>query len=178
MAKQCVVEEFEALYRDYRDMVFKTAYLALGDAGEAEDVLQEVFVKIHKSWSTYDSEKGSLYAWIHRITINQCISQRRRRHVPFVSLDLLQEQGFDPTDAHNDSPEELLMKQENGEKVRRAMDRLDWKHRVVVVLKYHNGLSYDEIAQILGIPLGTVRSRLNTAMKVLRRELAEGGAIS
>ena len=174
MAKQLKADDLEAIFCNYRDTVFKTAYLILGDAEEANDVLQEVFIKVHKSWNTYDPQKGALYTWIRRITVNQCISERRRKR-PSASLEKLQEQGFDPPDDRIDPPEELVIRQEEGEQIKRAMRLLDEKHRAVLVLRYHDGLSYDEVAQALKIPLGTVKSRLNTAIKALREELVGRG---
>ena len=178
MAKQCRIDDLEALFRNYKEMVFKTAYLILGSAEEADDVLQEVFIKVHKSWGTYDPERGALSTWLRRITVNHCISERRRKRPPLVSLDGLEEQGFDPPDADAELPEELLIKQEQKERIGRAIRSLDRKHRAVLVLRYSDGLSYDEIAEVLKIPLGTVKSRLNTAVKALCKELVEGGVAS
>lgn len=178
MAKQCKIDDLEVVFRNYKDMVFKTAYLILDSAEEADDALQEVFVKVHKSWNTYDPERGALSTWIRRVTVNHCISERRRKRPLLVSLEGLEEQGFDPPDADVELPEELLIKQEQKEGIRRAMRSLDEKHRAVLVLRYSDDLSYDEIADALRIPLGTVKSRLNTAIKALREELVEGGAAS
>ena len=172
MAKQFELEELEALFHCHKDMVFKTAYLILGDTQEAEDVLQEVFIKVYRAGDTFHPEKGGLNTWLHRITVNQCISKCRKKHLPSFSLDeRLEEGGFDPPGAPSQLPEELLIKQEEGERMQRAMKSLDKKHRAVLTLRYFDDLSYDEITQVLKIPLGTVKSRLNTAIKALRKEL-------
>jgi RNA polymerase sigma-70 factor (ECF subfamily) len=170
------VDNFEAIFRQYKDMVYKTAYLILGDAHRAEDVLQEVFIKVHKSLDTFDSQKGAFSTWLRRITVNQCVTERRNRHLPSLSLSLerLEEEGFDLEGADSQRPEELAVKREESQRIQRAMKTLDRKHRAVVTLKYSNELSYEEIAQVLSIPLGTVKSRLNTAIRVLRQELIEG----
>jgi RNA polymerase sigma-70 factor (ECF subfamily) len=156
-------------------MVFKTAYLILGNAEEADDALQEVFIKVHRSWKTYDPKKGALSTWLRRITVNQCISERRRKPSGSVSLEKLGEQGFDPPDDERHRPEETVMRQEESGRVGQAIGALDAKQRAVIVLRYGEGLSYDEIARILEIPLGTVKSRLNTAVRDLRKELMGGG---
>lgn len=173
--RQCQINEFETVFHQYKDMVFRTAYLVMGDANEAEDILQEVFIRVHKYWGDYDSQKGAMSTWLRRITVNQCISSRRRKHHPSVSLDKVVEQGLDPPDVINESPEEQLMRNERSEMVWHAMDALDNNHRAVVVLRYFDDLSYEEIAKILDIPLGTVKSRLNTAVRSLRMELTAGG---
>lgn len=176
MAKDFGVEDFEAIFREYKDMVYKTAYLILGDAHEAEDVLQEVFIKVHKSLDSFDSRKGAFSTWLRRITVNHCVTERRNRHLASLSLSLerLEEEGFDPEDADSQRPEELAVKKEESHRIQRAMKTLDRKHRAVVTLRYFDQLSYEEIAQVMSIPLGTVKSRLNTAIQALRQELVEG----
>jgi len=178
LANKCTIEEFETVFRQYKDMVFKTAYLMLGNTLEAEDVLQEVFVKIHKSWDSFDPHKGKMYTWIHRITINQCISEHRRKRESSLSLERLEDQGFELSKDCSDLPEERLMKQEESERMWQTMGALDEKRRAVLVLRYYDDLSYDEIARVLNIPLGTVKSRLNTAIRNFRKELLEGGVTS
>ena len=173
MAKQTEVEEFEAIFYRYKDMVFKIAYLIVGNAQEAEDVMQEVFIKVYRAGDTFRPEKGGFNTWLHRITVNQCISERRRKRLPSFSHETLKEEGFDLPQASSELPEEFLMKQEESERIRRAMRSLDRKHRAVLALRYFDELSYGEIAQMLKIPLGTVKSRLNAAIKVLRKEIVE-----
>jgi RNA polymerase sigma-70 factor (ECF subfamily) len=155
-------------------MVFKAAYLILDDAQKAEDVLQEVFIKVHKSLETFDSRKGRLSTWLYRITVNQCISERRNRHLLSVSLENLDDEGFEPAAADCQRPDNLVLRQEESEKIQQAMKALDRKHRAVLVLRYFDDLSYEEVAQALDIPLGTVKSRLNAAIQILREELMEG----
>jgi RNA polymerase sigma-70 factor (ECF subfamily) len=169
------VDNFEAIFGQYKDMVYKTAYLILGDTHRAEDVLQEVFIKVHKSLDTFDSRKGAFSTWLRRITVNQCIAERRNTHSPSLSLEKLEEEGFDPAGADSRHPEELVVKREESQRIQRAMKTLDRKHRAVVTLRYFDELSYEEIAQVLSIPLGTVKSRINTAIRALRQELIEGG---
>ncbi|MBM4461741.1 MAG: RNA polymerase sigma factor [Chloroflexi bacterium] len=176
MAKDFGAENFEAIFREHKDMVYRTAYLILGDAHRAEDVLQEVFVRVHKSLDSFDSRKGAFSTWLRRITVNQCITERRNSHSASLSLSLerLEEEGLDPEDTDSERPEELALKREEGQRIQRAMNTLDRKHRAVVTLRYFEQLSYEEIAQVLSIPLGTVKSRLNTAIQALRQELVEG----
>jgi RNA polymerase sigma-70 factor (ECF subfamily) len=175
LAKDFGVENFEVIFRQYKDTVYQTAYLILGDAHRAEDVLQEVFIKVHKSLDTFDSRKGAFSTWLHRITVNQCVTEHRNRHSLSLSLSLesLEEERLDLAGANSQQPEELAMKREESQRIQRAMKTLDRKHRAVVILRYFNELSYEEIAQLLSIPLGTVKSRLNTAIRALRQELME-----
>ena len=176
------IDAFEALFQQYHKLVFKTAYLVLGNKDEAEDVLQEVFIAVWKSRSTFDPTKGKLTTWLHRITINQCVNRKRRKQVAILSVEEARNDGFDLTAmSSSELPEELLMNRLEYERTMEAINSLDGKHRPVLILRHFSDLSYDEIAQVLGIPLGTVKSRLNQAVRSLRGELErekreQGGA--
>jgi RNA polymerase sigma-70 factor (ECF subfamily) len=154
-------------------MVFKLAYLSLNNVQEAEDVMQEVFIKIYRAQNSYKPEKGSFNSWLRRITINQIISRRRRKYLPSLSLESLEEQDAALPEKSHLLPEELVIKQEESIRIQKAISFLDRKHITVLAMRYYENLSYSEIAQVLEIPLGTVKSRLNTAIKALRRELEE-----
>lgn len=158
-------EAFAALFHKYKNLVYKTAYLMLGNADEAEDALQEVFVQMYESLSTFQPSKGAFTTWLHRITVNHCLNRRRKRRLFTLSLDEVS-----PTSlaGHSPSPESRLAEEET---VQQALNRLSEKQRTVAILRYHWELSYAEIAQILDVPVGTVKSRLNLALKTLRKEL-------
>jgi RNA polymerase sigma-70 factor (ECF subfamily) len=162
------VGAFEALYNQYKNLVYKTAFLIAGQKEEAEDILQEVFVSVWKSRDTYDSRKGKITTWLHTITVNHCNTRQRKKR-PAVSL----EENMPVLSGINsgDDPEQSIMNKQEYETVINTLNTLDAKHRVVLVLRYFNELSYDEIARIAGIPLGTVKSRINTALKYLREQL-------
>lgn len=162
-------EAFAELFRKYKSLVYKTAYLMLDDADEAEDVLQEVFVKVHRSLSTFKPSKGAFTSWLCRITANHCLNWRRKRRLLSLplSLDVL------PPSSYLPSPESQMETNDEEETVRRVVSRLSDKQRAVVILRYYNELPYAEIAQILNIPVGTVKSRLNLALKSLCKELGQ-----
>ncbi len=157
---------FQALFRQYERLVFKNAYLMTGTREDAEDVLQEVFISVWRSRHTFDPEKGSLVTWLHRITVNECLRRRRKKKPDPLPLD-----GLDPADTRHTSQEEIMASQQEYERLLRALDSLDRKHRAVLVLRYFNDLSYAEIAQAMDIPLGTVKSRINQTLKLLRGRL-------
>ena len=171
MAKQMEPEEFEALFHRYKNMVFKLAYLTLGDVQEAEDVMQEVFIKVYRSKNSFSPEKGKFNSWLHRVTINQSISWRRRKSLSSSSLERLEEEGGDLPEDSPQLPEELLIKQEESKMIQEAMIFLDRKHRAILAMRYYDNLSYEDIARILETPLGTVKSRINRAIEALRKGL-------
>ena len=163
---------FEALFQQYQGLVFKTAYLMTSDKEEASDVLQEVFVTVWKSRHTFNPNKGKLTTWLHRITINHCVSRGRKKQPASFSLEEARDDGFDlPETRSSELPEESLMSKLEYEGLVRTIGSLDGKHRPAIILRYFDDLSYDEIAQVLGIPLGTVKSRINQAVRSLRVQL-------
>jgi RNA polymerase sigma-70 factor (ECF subfamily) len=168
------MDAFEALFRQHEKLVFRTAYLITGSKEAAEDTLQEVFISVWKSRHTYDQNKGKLTTWLHRITVNQC-SKRKARKVPATIS--LEEKGVDlPEMKQQSKPEDILISKLEYDRLLRAMDKLDVKHRSVLVLRYFNDLSYQEIAEALEIPLGTVKSRLNQSLRYLKEQMNLGEA--
>ena len=157
-------EAFAALFHQYKNLVYKTAYLMLDSADEAEDVLQEVFLQVHRSLSTFEPSKGAFTTWLYRVTVNHCLSRRRKRRLLIISLEKV------PPLALTEHPS-FQDRLEDEEAVRQALSQLSEKLRAVVILRHYLELSYAEIAQILNIPVGTVKSRLNLALKTLRKEL-------
>ncbi len=150
-------DAFAALFAQYKNLVYRSAYLMLDDAHDAEDALQEVFVQVHRSLVGFDPQKGAFTTWLHRITINHCLNHRRRRGFVAASLDESLSSG--------EFPGAQSAEQQS---VWQAVCGLGEKLQVVIVLRYFWDLSYAEIAQILEIPLGTVKSRLDLALKTLR----------
>ena len=167
-AQQGDREAFRCLYERYRDRVYNIIFYSIGDEMRAEDLLQIVFVKIYRGLPGFRFE-ASLSTWIYRITLNECHNQQRRRgapHVPFEAL-LGSEEEFDAGAAADRQHAES----ERREIIHRAVMELSPKLRAVVALKYVDGLSYEEMALVLGCSQGTVASRLNRALATLEARL-------
>ena len=167
------VSAFETLFRQYEKLVFRTAYLITGSKEAAEDALQEVFVSVWRSRHTYDPGKGKLTTWLHRITVNQCSKKKAVKRPATVSLE---EKGIDLPEMKHSQPEDILVNKLEYDRLLRAMDALDTKRRSVLVLRYFNDMSYQEIAEALEIPLGTVKSRLNQSLRYLKEQMSPGEA--
>lgn len=155
-------EAFAAIFEQHKNLVYKTAYLILGDPHEAEDALQEVFLLVHKSLSSFDARKGAFTTWLYRITLNFCLNYRRKRRHP--SLEDVSPAPATHFPAARMAEEDSLW---------RATRSLSDKQQTVVILRYYWELPYAEIASILDVPLGTVKSRLDLALKTLRKILEE-----
>jgi RNA polymerase sigma-70 factor (ECF subfamily) len=154
-------EAFAALFEQYKNLVYKTAFLMLDNAAEAEDALQEVFVLVHKGLRGFDPHKGAFSTWLYRVTVNYCLNHRRRRSFFYLPLEQAPPPLVDP-------PGASLAEEES---IRQAIRELSEKQRAVVILRYYWELPYAEISRILDIPLGTVKSRLDLALRTLRRAL-------
>lgn len=158
------VSAFETLFLRYKNMVIRTAWSMVGNKNEAEDALQVVFIKVYELKGKFKGDENGFQRWLYRITINLCIDMLRKRRF-FLCLDEMKEKGFEPADDFSDNGLEVK------DELWQALDFLDDRQRSVVVLRYLHELSYEEIAKTLEIPLGTVKSRLNTAIKTMRRKL-------
>ncbi len=160
-------DAFRALFEAYRNKVYSIAYRFAGDEAAAMDIAQDTFVKLFSSIRDFRGESG-FDTWIYRMVVNSCLDYRRRSRRLLPLAD-----GFAGTlrVAGRDSLDELL-RSEMGERVRAAIDRLSPDLRIAVVLRYTEGLSYDEIAEVLGCSVGTIASRLNRAHKKLERWLS------
>jgi len=156
-------QAFAALFEQYRNLVYKTAYLMLDNTQDAEDALQEVFLQVHGSLASFDPRKGAFTTWLHRITFNFCLNHRRkRRPLSLEDVSIIPAIEF---------PGAQLAEQESVLLMLRALSD---KQQAVIILRYYWELPYAEIAQILDIPLGTVKSRLDLALKTLRKMTGEG----
>ena len=158
-------DHFAELFESYKNLVYKTASLMLADTGEAEEALQEVFLQVYRSLHTYDPAKGAITTWLHRITINYCLDQQRKRRLVFQPLE--EENPTLTRRADGTGLDDGLER----EAVLQAIHSLSDKLRSVVILRYYWELPYQEIAHILDVPLGTVKSRIDLALRTLSRQI-------
>ena len=114
---------FETVFRQYEKLVFKNAYLITGRKEEAEDVLQQVFISVWKSRNTFDSNKGKITTWLHRITVNECM---KKRHLVEPMAELVQNMRLMEIP---DESVEAIMRKEQYENIMDAVNNLDSKHR-------------------------------------------------
>jgi len=171
-------EAFAVIFHKHKNLVYKTAYLMLGGASEAEEMLQEVFLDVYRSLKSYLPAKAAFTTWLYRITVNDCLNNKRSRRWrwSFLSWDeVLEDKVAALTGSCVDisSLWDLDEMNDTGDEVWLAIDHLSPKLRAVVVLRYYWDMSYAEITQVLNVPLGTVKSRLNQALQIVKRELEQ-----
>ncbi|MBO0846731.1 MAG: RNA polymerase sigma factor SigE [Nocardioides sp.] len=162
------VPTWEEIVDRHSDRVYRLAFRLTGNRHDAEDLTQEVFVRVFRSLSTY--QPGTLEGWIHRITTNLFLDQARRKQR--IRFDALSDDRADRLHSDVPSPDTAYADQTFDDDIERALSTLPPEFRAAVVLCDVEGLSYDEIAQILDAKLGTVRSRIHRGRAMLRSALA------
>lgn len=174
-AKQGDMLAFEELILKHEKIVYNLAFRMMNHSEDAMDISQEVFLKAYRSLSNFD-ERSAFSTWLYRITHNTCIDEiRKRKGKQTYSLeeDLESEDGSMQRQVADDgdTPEESLMRKEQKSEILRALDTLSEEHKVAIILRDVKGLSYEEIAEILELSLGTVKSRINRARNQLKTEI-------
>jgi len=164
--KQGDREAFHSLFETHKDRVYSIAFHYSGNEATARDVTQQVFLKLFTTINQF-REGSQFTTWLYRIVANACMDEHRKRR-RFVTLD----SEIDIMDIKTrGSQVERIYRREIAESVRRAIGELTPKLRIPILLKYVEGMSYDEIADALGLSMGTVSSRLNRGHKMLARKL-------
>lgn len=159
----------ELLVRQHEAGVFRLALSIVGDADEANEITQETFIAALRSLRSYQ-EKTSFKAWLYTITLNMSRSRLRKQKV-VDRLKTALATIFRVEIQKQSSPEEVVLQNEKETVVWKALNELDERHRIIMILRYFQELSTSEIARILSISEGTVHSRLHTARERLRNAL-------
>ena len=162
---------FGELVLRYQDRLFNTLTYVVGSCEEAEDVVQDAFVQAFVKLGTFQ-RASAFYTWLYRIAFNLAVSRKRRRR-PERSVDEVRDlTGDEPVD-DGEAPGDRLEHHESAEQVQAALERVSDEHRAILVLREIEGFCYEKIADVLDLPVGTVRSRLHRARMALREELKE-----
>jgi len=157
-------EAFEALVDRYKDRLINVLFRILNERNEAEDLVQETFLRVYKHRQDYDFTY-CLSTWIYTIALNLAKNElRRKRKFKFFSIFDMQDKGIELQD-NKPGPQSLKMVLD------KAIAKLPLKYKTAFVLRDVQQLSYEEVAQVMGVPLGTVKSRVNRARAILKTEL-------
>jgi RNA polymerase sigma-70 factor (ECF subfamily) len=163
-----VVPTWDEIVAEHSTRVYRLAYRLTGNAYDAEDLTQEVFVRVFRSLHTYTP--GTFEGWIHRITTNLFLDQARRKSR--IRFDALPEDADNRLPSPVATPDAAYLNQMFDADIEAALAALPPDFRAAVVLCDVEGLTYDEIADVLGVKMGTVRSRIHRGRTMLRKALA------
>ncbi|OLT17305.1 RNA polymerase sigma factor SigE [Serinicoccus sp. CUA-874] len=169
-ASDWVPPSWEEIVREHSPRVYRLAYRLTGDPHEAEDLTQDVFVRVFRSLDSF--RPGTFEGWLHRITTNLFLDKvRRRQRIRFDALtDELSARL--PLRASGTDPEQVYAMTHLDGDIQEALNALPPQFRAAVVLADIEGYSYEEVAQTLGVKMGTVRSRIHRGRALLRQSLA------
>ena len=159
----------EEIFRKYRDYVYRTALLLTKSRSLADDITQETFIRLYSHYDRFDDSRP-MKPWIYTITMNVTKTFMKKQRIvncfSFFSDDIANDQ--------INSVEQSFLKSDELMELWKAVHSLSWKSKEIIVLHFYSEFTLKECSQILGIPLGTAKSRLNTAIKQLRRLELQG----
>jgi len=166
-------EAFEVLYDRHGGAAYSLAYRIVGDRAAAEEVTQEAFISVWRSGARFDAARGSVRSWLLSVVRNRAIDFLRSKAGKAPKLDFDDESVLEQRPAAERTEDEALRRETAGE-VRGAISNLPGEQAKVIELAYFGGFSHSEIAQILQLPMGTVKGRMRLGLEKIRGELAEG----
>jgi RNA polymerase sigma-70 factor (ECF subfamily) len=163
---------FGELVCRYQERLFNTLFRLLGSAEDAQDVVQEAFLNAYQSLDSFKGD-SQFYTWLYRIAFNSAVSLKRKQRVA-LSLHNARAGGGEvepPDRSEYTQPDHALTQAEEERRVQHALSRLSPEHRAVLILKDMEGQKYETMAEVLQVPIGTIRSRLHRARLELRELL-------
>lgn len=163
---------FEVLYDRHGGAAFSLAYRIVGDRTAAEDVTQEAFLSIWRSNARFDRARGSVRSWVLSVVRNRAIDALRRGGAQAPKLDHDDDGTLEARPAHERTEDEAI-RRENSRELRGALSELPADQSQVIELAYFGGFSHSEIAEMLNMPLGTVKGRMRLGLEKIRSQLAE-----
>lgn len=175
-AKKGDGKAYDELNRLYKDAVYSIIYRMVHNRQEAEDLTQEAFIKAYNSINSFN-EEYAFSTWLFKIATNNCIDFFRKRKLRTYSMektvkykdDEIQIEYADP----NPTAEKELLSSEKSRMIKHAVEKLPEKYKTAIVLRHHEERSYEEIAEILNLPLGTVKARIFRAREMLKKSLKD-----
>lgn len=162
---------FDELIRRYKDRLYNVVYRLVDNSQDAEDIVQDTFLSAYQSLASFKGD-SQFFTWLYRIAANTAISMKRKQRVA-LSIDASRNgESHEPLDGSETSrPGHALERAEQERRVQEALNRLSAEHRTVLILKDMEDLKYEQMAEILQVPIGTIRSRLHRAREELRQLL-------
>ena len=174
LVRRCLAGEqggWKTLVRQHHGRIYNLAYRYTGRFDEAEDLAQEIFVKVYRGLGVYRPESGSLVGWLLRVGRNHIIDRYRQSKIERSRTDSLDDrfERIQEKPTREPDPAQALERQERADMIHHALLRVSLDLREAVVLRDLEGLTYEEMARMLGVPLGTIKSRISRGRAELAR---------
>ncbi len=164
---------YAELYDHFASGVYRLCYSLLMNEQDAEDIVQESFVYAFKNLHRYDPKKASLKTWLYTIAVSRCRNTYRRKR--FITVDISQLLGFELKAPNAEAPEAAVIRRDAEEAIQHALVDLSPRLREAIVLRYGQGLTYREIAEVMGCPQKTAESRVRLGHQRLKQSLQPVG---
>jgi RNA polymerase sigma-70 factor (ECF subfamily) len=162
---------FEALVLKYQDRIYRVVQRMVGGSDAVDDLAQEVFIRAYRSIGDFKGE-SSLYTWLYKIALNLCRNHYRTRGRRPVHEEIGEDGSATVLESEGASPEDEVVRREFWEQLRQGLAALPDEQREAVVFCDLEGMSYEEMAEVMGVPIGTVRSRIFRGRRALQERLA------
>ncbi|ALC85455.1 MULTISPECIES: RNA polymerase sigma factor [Bacillaceae] len=163
-------QAYTHIINKYKNLLYATILRMTKNPQIAQDLVQESFIKVYHQLGKYDN-KGSFSSWIYRVTINHCMDEFRKKSYQMKQVEIDEERVVDSI-----HPEVILLKKEKSRQLERLISTLPEDERMIILLRYVNELSYEEISELVEVPLSGVRNKLHRAKKKMRETVnREGG---
>jgi len=163
-------QSYAHIINKYKNPLYATILRMTKNPHDAQDLVQEAFIKVYQQLGKYD-ETGSFSSWMYRVVINHCLDEFRKKRYKMKQVEI--DEGLMVS---ADTPELIFFKNEESRRLERLIATLPEDERVIILLRYINELSYEEIGELVDAPLTTVRNKLHRAKKKMRETVKrEGG---
>lgn len=170
-------EVFEEIVRRYQKKVYNTTYRMMGNHEDASDLAQEAFIRIYRNLRSFQG-KSSFSTWLFTITTNVCRDELRKRQRRLQAQSLSEPVQFDDGEVEREiaddsmAPEVMSLHREMQDEIQAVIEQLPSEQKEAIILREFQGLSYEEIAEISGVAVGTIKSRISRARQSMKKELS------
>lgn len=162
-------QAYAHIINKYKNQLYATVLRMTKNPQDAQDLVQEAFIKVYHQLGKYD-KKGPFYGWLYRVTINHCMDEFRKKRYQMKQVEMNEETILNPN-----HPEVIFIKKEKNRQLERLIGSLPEDERMIILLRYVNELSYNEISELMDIPLSQVRNKLHRAKKKMRESVKQEG---
>ncbi|MFC5602018.1 RNA polymerase sigma factor [Sporosarcina koreensis] len=163
-------QAYAHIINKYKNQLYATILRMTKNPQDAQDLVQDAFIKVYRNLGKYDAS-GSFSSWLYRVAINHCMDEFRKKRYSTIQVEI-----DEAKVVNREHPEVVFLKKEKSRQLERLIATLPEDERLIILLRYVNEISYEEIGEVMDVPLSTVRNKLHRAKKKMRETVKrEGG---